>query len=96
MAALYYKKLNSISPNGKLIARVIKLYLRAGKLNNAMSTVKYLPSAQQEQVNSILTRISIAKQFLDTHKKEKQAVDTLTANYKKLGIPDSLITAIMK
>jgi tetratricopeptide (TPR) repeat protein len=96
MAALYYKKLNSISPNDRLIARVIKLYLRAGELNNAMSTVKDLPSAQQEQVKSILTRISIAKQLLDTNKEGKQAFDTLAANYKKLGIPDSLITAIMK
>ena len=96
MAALYYKKLQVINPGSQFTPRVIKLYLRSGKPEMALASVKDLPEVQQTKVSMILRQIANDKRILKSHATNKQAVGRIFANYKLLGIGDSLINENMK
>jgi hypothetical protein len=96
MAALYYKKLQIIDPGKQFTPRVIKFYLRSGKPERALESVAYLPRLQQDGVGNILKQIISDKKLLKTEQDNKQAIDHIMANYRLLGIPDSLVNKNMK
>ena len=96
MAALYYKKLNRIKPNYLIIPQVIKLYLRCGEPEKALSNVLYLVPAQQAKVKNIIDHIIADKHTLRSVPDDKQANDRIIANYKRLGLSDSLVNENMK
>jgi lysophospholipase L1-like esterase len=96
MAALYYKKLEEITANYTTTPKIIKLYLRAGEPDKAMESVKDLSPVQQDQVGKIINQIIADKHILRSQRDNKLANNRIIANYKKLGIPDSLINKNMK
>jgi tetratricopeptide (TPR) repeat protein len=91
MAALYYKKLQAINPSNQVTPRVIKLYLRSGEPEMALASVKDLPEIQQAKVTTILKQIVADKRILKSQADDKQAIVRIAANYKLLGIADSLV-----
>jgi len=96
LAALYYKKLAAITSTDQYAPRIIKLYLRAGEADKALLNIKLLKPEQQTLVKEILNEIVAAKKTIHTNPGDHDAIDLLMADYKKLGLPDSLVKRDMK
>jgi len=90
-AAMYYRQLNRINLDSRLVARAIKLYVRADKINYALNTVADLPPAQRTQVSEILTSIHADRLTLALHPADAEAKKRLNTNEHKLGIADDLV-----
>lgn len=89
-AAMYYRKLNRINPDSRLVARAIKFYVRADKINQALGAVADLPPAQQTQVSAILNSIHTDRLTLVLHPADAEARKRLDINERKLGITDDI------
>jgi tetratricopeptide (TPR) repeat protein len=87
-AAFYYKKLYELEPNDQLAISIFQLYLRADEPNKALSCIKNLPQAQQDQALNILTQIINDKTILAKQPHDAQATAHLVTNYKLLGVDD--------
>ena len=87
-AAFYYKKLYDLEPNDQLAISIFQLYLRADEPNKALSCIKNLPQAQQDQALNILTQIINDKTILAKQPHDAQATAHLVTNYKLLGVDD--------
>ena len=86
MAALYYKKLNTIAPSDQLTQIELQMYLHADEPEKALNMVKDLQQNVQAQAESLITQIISDKQTLKKDPGNQQASARMAANLKLLGV----------